>query len=162
MGIDSHLSTCVGTQSPKYLEMAQGHISLSPTRRAKIVRPTVGAVDRWRSRPLAHRTVRWTTGQPGEFYPYVVELFPESDDFATDDSLDSPVLHRTVRWIIAVRRRRVPKVACSPRLILAHRTLSSAPPDSPVHLDRAGDSFPIAFLLFLALRHNTLVPKSMY
>jgi hypothetical protein len=31
MGIDSHLSTCVGTQSPKYLEMAQGHISLSTT-----------------------------------------------------------------------------------------------------------------------------------
>jgi hypothetical protein len=29
MGIDSHLSTCVGTKSPKYLEMAQGHISLS-------------------------------------------------------------------------------------------------------------------------------------
>jgi transposase InsO family protein len=29
MGIDSRLSTCVGTQSPKYLEMAQGHISLS-------------------------------------------------------------------------------------------------------------------------------------
>jgi hypothetical protein len=31
MGIDSHLSTCVGTQSPKYLEMAQRHISLSVT-----------------------------------------------------------------------------------------------------------------------------------
>jgi hypothetical protein len=30
MSINSHLSTCVGTQSPKYLEMAQGHISLSP------------------------------------------------------------------------------------------------------------------------------------
>jgi hypothetical protein len=29
MSINSHLSTCVGTQSPKYLEMAQGHISLS-------------------------------------------------------------------------------------------------------------------------------------
>jgi hypothetical protein len=29
MGIDSHLSTCVDTKSPKYLEMAQGHISLS-------------------------------------------------------------------------------------------------------------------------------------
>jgi len=29
MGTDSQLSTCVGTQSPKYLEMAQGHISLS-------------------------------------------------------------------------------------------------------------------------------------
>jgi hypothetical protein len=27
--IDQHKSTCVGTQSPKYLEMAQGHISLS-------------------------------------------------------------------------------------------------------------------------------------
>jgi hypothetical protein len=32
MGIDLHLSTCVGTQSPKYLEMAQGHISLSLAR----------------------------------------------------------------------------------------------------------------------------------
>jgi hypothetical protein len=31
MGIDSQLSTCVCTQSPKYLEMAQGHISLSKT-----------------------------------------------------------------------------------------------------------------------------------
>jgi hypothetical protein len=31
MGIDLHLSTCVGIQSPKYLEMAQGHISLSVT-----------------------------------------------------------------------------------------------------------------------------------
>jgi ribonuclease HI len=32
MGIDSHLSTCVGTKSPKHLEMAQGHISLSGLR----------------------------------------------------------------------------------------------------------------------------------
>jgi hypothetical protein len=31
MDIDSHLNTCVDTQSPKYLEMAQGHISLSPS-----------------------------------------------------------------------------------------------------------------------------------
>jgi hypothetical protein len=29
MDTSSHLSTCVCTQSPKYLEMAQGHISLS-------------------------------------------------------------------------------------------------------------------------------------
>jgi hypothetical protein len=32
MSIHEHkftLSTCVGTQSPKYLEMAQGHVSLS-------------------------------------------------------------------------------------------------------------------------------------
>jgi hypothetical protein len=43
MGIDSHLSTCVGTQSPKYLEMAQGHISLSlftpPSRRLSGTEP---------------------------------------------------------------------------------------------------------------------------
>jgi hypothetical protein len=32
MGIFSHLSTCVCTQSPKYLEMAQRHISLSKQR----------------------------------------------------------------------------------------------------------------------------------
>jgi hypothetical protein len=32
MGIDSHLSTCVGTQLPKYLEMAHRHISLSVCR----------------------------------------------------------------------------------------------------------------------------------
>jgi hypothetical protein len=38
---------------------------------------------------------------------------------------------------------------------LAHRTLSGAPRPSR-------SSFPIAFLLFLELRHNTLVPKSMY
>jgi hypothetical protein len=29
LSITLHKSTCVGTQSPKYLEMAQGHISLS-------------------------------------------------------------------------------------------------------------------------------------
>jgi hypothetical protein len=28
---NSHLGPCVCTQSPKYLEMAQGHISLSRT-----------------------------------------------------------------------------------------------------------------------------------
>jgi hypothetical protein len=32
MSVNSHLSTCVGTQSPKYLEMAQRHISLSLAR----------------------------------------------------------------------------------------------------------------------------------
>jgi hypothetical protein len=37
MSINSHLSTCVGTQSPKYLEMAQGHISLSKTVHEKLI-----------------------------------------------------------------------------------------------------------------------------
>jgi hypothetical protein len=36
MGIFSHLGTCVCTKSPKYLEMAQRHISLSPTPRASV------------------------------------------------------------------------------------------------------------------------------
>jgi hypothetical protein len=31
LSITLHKSTCVDTQSPKYLEMAQGHISLSPS-----------------------------------------------------------------------------------------------------------------------------------
>jgi hypothetical protein len=39
----------------------------SATRHARIARPTVGAADRWRGRPLAHRTVRCTTGQSGDF-----------------------------------------------------------------------------------------------
>jgi hypothetical protein len=39
---------------------------LRATRRPRIARPTVGAGDRWRWRPLAHRTVRCTTGKSGE------------------------------------------------------------------------------------------------
>jgi hypothetical protein len=35
------------------------------TRHARIARPTVGSADRWLGRPLAHRTVRCTTGQSG-------------------------------------------------------------------------------------------------
>jgi hypothetical protein len=57
----------------------------APTRHAKIARPTVGAID------------CWLTGQSGEFYPYTADPFPESADFAADDSPDSPVHHRTVR-----------------------------------------------------------------
>jgi hypothetical protein len=83
------------------------------------------AVDRWRSRPLAHQTVRWILAVRRW-------MIPESDDFAADGSPDSPVHHRTVRWIIAVHRRQFPRVACSPKAGLAHRTLSGAPPDSPV------------------------------
>jgi hypothetical protein len=42
-----------------------------------------------------------------------------------------------------------------------HRTLSGAPRPSSSWLYTA-NSFPILFLLFLSLRYNTLVPKSMY
>jgi hypothetical protein len=36
------------------------------------------AADRWRSRPLAHRTVRCLTGPSGEFLLYAVERFPRA------------------------------------------------------------------------------------
>jgi hypothetical protein len=45
--------------------------------------------------------------------------------------------HRTVRWILAVRRRRSPESSKFADASLAHRTLSGAPPDSPVHPDWA-------------------------
>jgi hypothetical protein len=173
MGIDSHFSTCVDTQSPKYLEMAQGHISLSGSNLGrqflpsvgwrteqsgappdihcsqsgadcfpKLAQPTVedleplahqtvsGAPIRplarprvtrgLRGRPLAHRTVQW-------FLAVRCWLFPESGNFAVDDSPDSPVHHRTVQWFIVVRRRRDPREGWSSGLVLAHRTLSGAP-----------------------------------
>jgi hypothetical protein len=44
MSIFSHLGPCVCTQSPKYLEMAQGHISLSPS-------PSAIAVEKWDPSP---------------------------------------------------------------------------------------------------------------
>jgi hypothetical protein len=53
MGIFSHLSTCVCTQSPKYLEMAQGHISLSATFTA------VRHNDAWNHRALLFNHECW-------------------------------------------------------------------------------------------------------
>jgi hypothetical protein len=134
----------------------------SATRHTRIARPTVGAVDRWltgqsgappdspvnfsRTPLITSRERRlrrgWLTGQSGA---------PQ----------DSPVIY-------SLHRRRVPRADCSPRLVVAHRTLSGAPPDSPVHPNRnclwlnTANSFPNCFLLFLALRHNTLVFKTMY
>jgi hypothetical protein len=43
-----------------------------------------------------------------------------------------PLAHQTVRWIIVVRCQTFPRAACSWETSLAHRTLSGAPPDSPV------------------------------
>jgi hypothetical protein len=102
-----------------------------PTIGASHASPADCAVDRWRSRPLAHRTVRCTIGQSGEFYPYAADSLPESDEFAADDSPDSPVNYS-----------RMPPSSPESGLVTetgrAHRTLSGAPPDSPVHSDRAG------------------------
>jgi hypothetical protein len=65
-----------------------------------------------------------------------------------------------------------PRVACSPEASLAHRTLSDAPPDtvrcarlswtSAVHSQVTCNPFLLFFSLFLALRQNMLVLKTMY
>jgi hypothetical protein len=68
--------------------------------------PADFAADRWRWRPLAHRTVRWFIATS----PFFI---PKSNEFVTDDSPDSPVHHRTVRWFLAVRRRWVPRATSS-------------------------------------------------
>jgi hypothetical protein len=69
MSIFSHLSTCVCTQSPKYLEMAQGHISLSGLGSGRLVarRSVAGAADRSRSegRAGAANRGRGVGSEPG-------------------------------------------------------------------------------------------------
>jgi hypothetical protein len=75
------------------------------------------AADRWRARPMAH--VRCWLGSRSRLTGHC------------------PVHHRTVRWFIAIRRRRDPRAASWSDASLAHRTLSGAPPDSPVHPDWA-------------------------
>jgi hypothetical protein len=70
--------------------------------------------------PLVHRTLSGAPHRPLEL-PHVARRFR-----------GRPLVHRTVRRIIVIRRRRIPRAASSPRTSLAHRTLSGAPPDSPV------------------------------
>jgi hypothetical protein len=91
----------------------------------------------WRRRPLQIRG-SWRTGQSGAPYRPLARatrrprIARPTVALAAIGSPDSPVHHRTVRWIIAVRRQTFPRVACSPEASLAYRTLSGAPPDSPV------------------------------
>jgi hypothetical protein len=134
----------------------------------------------WWSRPLAVQS-RWRTGhcpvhtgQSGApFWPLALprvarRLRGQPLAWPTVGSPDSPVHHRTVRWFIAVHRHRSPESSQLTDASLAHRTLSGAPSNSPVHPDRVAfllytaNSFPTWFFLFPALRHNTLVLKTMY
>jgi hypothetical protein len=68
----------------------------------------------------------------------------------------------------AVRRQIFPRAACSPESSLAHQTISGAPPDSPVcqaELDFGSPQpslLQFFLFLFLALRQNMLVLKTMY
>jgi hypothetical protein len=89
---------------------------------------------RFRCRPLAMATVG-SPDSPVNYSHIAPLLFPESDEFAADDSPDSPVHHRTVRWIIAVRLRRIPRPTTSPEACLGtghcpvhHRAVQCARP----------------------------------
>jgi hypothetical protein len=57
------------------------------------------AADHWLGRPLAHRTVRCTTGQSGDLYPYAAVETREQAVYQTPAwrTGHCPVHHRTVR-----------------------------------------------------------------
>jgi hypothetical protein len=93
------------------------------------------ATDRWPGRPLAHRTVRCTPDSPVNY------------------SRTSPVNSRE-RPVCSSQPGAPDTVRCT-------TGQSGAPRLSRLWLSKA-ISFPIRFFLFPALRHNTLVSKTMY
>jgi hypothetical protein len=93
------------------------------------------AVDRWPSRPLAHRTVRCTPDSPVNY------------------SRTSPVNSRE-RPVRSNQPGAPDTVRCT--------TGQSGAPRLSRFLAARAKTFPIGFLLFPALRHNTLVHKTMY
>ena len=93
------------------------------------------AADRWLSRPLAHRTVRCTPDSPV--------------NFSRTPSANSR--ERALR----------PREPGAPDTVRCTTGQSGAPRLSRFLAARA-KTFPIGFFLFPALRHNTLVHKTMY
>jgi hypothetical protein len=120
----------------------------------------------WRSRPLEIRS-RWRTrhclvhtGQSGApFWPLALPrvargLHGRPLARPTIGSPDSPVIYSRTPPT-------KPKSSQFARASLAHRTLSGAPRLRRV-LAAQPSLFQICLFLFLALRHNTLVSKTMY
>jgi hypothetical protein len=93
------------------------------------------AAERWPGRPLAHRTVRCTP--------------------------DSPVNYSRTSPTISRERPVRPSQSGAPDTVRCTTRQSGAPRLSRVLVARA-KTFPIVLFLFLALRHNTLVSKTMY
>ena len=93
------------------------------------------AADRWPGRPLAHRTVRCTPDSPVNY------------------SRTSPVNSRE-RPLRSNQPGAPDTVRCT--------TGQSGAPRLSRFLAARAKTFPIGFFLFPALRHNTLVHKSMY
>jgi hypothetical protein len=120
-----------------------GHCPVPPAERWRgpnVARGLRGRPLLWRL--LAHRTVRCTTGQSGAPPDSPVNFSrappssPESGWFTLD-------------------------LSGAPDTVRCTTGQSGAPRPSSSWLYTA-NSFPICFLLFPALRHKTLVPKSMY
>jgi hypothetical protein len=93
------------------------------------------AVDRWPGRPLAHRTVRCTPDSPVNY------------------SRTSPVNSRE-RPVCSSQPGAPDTVRCT--------TGQSGAPRLSRFLAARAKTIPIRFFLFPALRHNTLVSKTMY
>jgi hypothetical protein len=154
-----------------------------------LTKPTVEDSEPLAHRTLsgAHRTVRCTPDSPvppsSRWLGHVSRADREADRWLTGQSgapPDSPVnysrtpliisrerrvrlwmAHRTVQWFIAVHRRRSLENSKFARASLAHRTLFGAPPDSPVHPDRAvfGWTKPSLFQFdFSCFQHLDTIP----
>jgi hypothetical protein len=108
----------------------------STTCPARIAQPTVGPADRWLTgQSGAHRTVRCTP--------------------------DSPVNYSRTPLIYSRERQVRLSQPGAPDTVRCTTGQSGAPRQSWLWLNKA-ISTPIQFLLFPALRHNTLVTKTMY
>jgi hypothetical protein len=115
-----------------------------------LAKPTIGY-----SEPLAHRTL--------SFFPSLASRA----DYAADRWPDRLLAHRTVRWTpdSPVNFSRTPPTKSRERPF--HQSQPGAP--DTVRCTQTKQPFgctqptsPKLFLLFLALRHNTLVFKTMY
>jgi hypothetical protein len=108
----------------------------------------------WRSRPLEIQS-RWLTGHcPVHTGQSDAPFWPLALPRVARGLRGRLLAHRTVRWFIVVCRRRNPESSQLTDASLAHRTLPGAPPDSPVHPDRA------AFWLFTANFSKIVSPVS--
>jgi hypothetical protein len=141
MGIDSHLSTCVDTQSPKYLEMAQGHISLSQTVvRGAHDRPAVTSDPPFLPRPAGERVGSHTGGmQPRQVgallrLPTRPAWGPRPTRHATGAPNASCIqLHRHLRY-----HRASSTAEPMPRLEVTQRTTQQRQPGVTVNAAKNG------------------------
>jgi hypothetical protein len=127
-----------------------------------LVQPTV-ATSRW----LAHRTVRCTLPTVGAGHASPADL--AADRCAgghwltgqSDAPPYSPVNYSRTRQSFPESGQFAGSQSGTPDTVRYTTGQSGAPRSSNSWLYTA-NSFPILFLLFLSLRYNTLVPKSMY